>query len=237
MNALEQMSFVMPNTLINEGDYNEEIPIPKNSSIYPVMDTLRSIITLSYEQRHSMNFVLKARFFSHDPLQASLLDFKVKSSSVALLNTTSSMKAFVEFDNPSFHSNGWCALYFLTKCKAIEGACLDHTIQATKTRQCINWNSNFNLCGKSNNFHMIYLFPRVISLCKGKTINTHLVIKDLEPKLWHPLFHVKRIGQEIFCYHWGLMLEEKTPLLVLNVVLILGWNHVTEIGVRPLTTS
>lgn len=33
MNALEQMAFVIPNTLINEGDYNEEIPKPKNSSI------------------------------------------------------------------------------------------------------------------------------------------------------------------------------------------------------------
>jgi hypothetical protein len=33
INALEQMAFEIPNTPINEGDYNEEIPKPKNSSI------------------------------------------------------------------------------------------------------------------------------------------------------------------------------------------------------------
>lgn len=48
-----------------------------------------------------MNFMMKARFFSHDPLQASLLEFMVTSTIVALLNTMSPMKAIVEYDNPN----------------------------------------------------------------------------------------------------------------------------------------
>lgn len=49
------------------------------------MDTLRSTTTLSSRQLHSMNFM-------------------VKSSSVALLDKTSHMKAFSESNNPPFHS-------------------------------------------------------------------------------------------------------------------------------------